>query len=439
MGGETEDLIKAQFDRLLHLYLAPRAERKRVHMNPEDLLDKITNLEDMKPFPSKVGISTRVIGPVNGIDVSSEDGTIAVASNDDRVGLMDPRTGRIFSEVRIKTDAASEEFILDIKFLQPGLLGVTTSRRLLLLAFRQNRAAFGEISKLVGDLKAAAENAEAREQKLVQDEDEQVVFDSELKQTPEGQGLKAKFAKSYARPNFAFPNFSPSRRGLQVVLEAQFREFVKHAFIDAKRLFVAAVLQNKDGNRRISVLNLKSCTQTSLKIRTKNKIEKVLFHPKKPQLFIITRIHVFIFNLRGQSVSKTLLSGCRHITSGVIHPSGDHLLLGTADRKTVWFDLDSGDKPYKKMKVHDKAMSAVAFHKNFKHFPLMASAGHDSKAVVQFAKTDPENLEDPMIVPLKSLRGHSTFDGFGVNSIAFCGLKHWLVTAGQDRFVKIWV
>lgn len=319
------------------------------------------------------------------------------------------------------------------------MLGVTTSRRLLLLGYRQNKAAFHDLVKLVGDLKLAAENAEEKEQKLVQDEDEEVVFESELKQKPEGAEKKEKFAKSYGRPNFAFPDFSEKRRGLQVLLEAQFREYVKNAFIDGNRLFVAAVLQNKDGNRRICVLNLKTCTQTSLKIRTKNKIERVLFHPKKPQLFIVTRIHVFIFNLRGQSVSKTLLSGCKHITAAVIHPSGDHLLLGTADRKTVWFDLDSGDKPYKKMKVHEKTMSSVVFHKNFKHFPLMASGGHDSKAVVQFAKTDPENLEDPMIVPLKSLRGHSTFDGFGVNSVVFCNLKHWLVTAGQDRFVKIWV
>ena len=439
LGTNNEKLIRDQFDRLLHLYLAPRVKKHRVDMDPDALLNKVTNLEDMKPFPTRVSMTVRAIGPVNAIDVSKDDGTVAMASNDDRVGLVDSRTGRVFSEVRIKTDQSSDEFILNLEFVRKSLILVTTNRRLIFLVYRQDKHSFSESLELVEFLRATSENFKEEKQHLIQDEDEDIVYESGLKRAPETGAEKEKFTKSYDKAEFLFKTYWKTRRGLQVVLEIQFREFIKHCFIHKTRLFVSVVLQNRDGNRRISVLNLKQSTQTSLKVRTKTKIEKTLFHPTKPHLLLITRIHVFVFDLKNQEVSKKLLSGCKFLTCGAIHPSGDHVILGSADRKLVWFDLDGGDKPYKKMKVHDQTMSSVAFHPNYKHFPLMVSTSHDCKAVVQFAKIDPQNLDDAMVVPLKSLRGHVKTDALGITCARFCHLKHWLVTGGQDRFLQFWV
>ena len=439
LGKDSERLIHDQFDRLLHLYLAPRVERKRVEMDPDALLDKITNLEDMKPFPTKLTMTLRAIGPVNALSVSPDDGTVALASNDDRVGLVDPSTGRVFSELRIKTDEASEEFILNIEYVRASLLAVTTNRRLIFLIYRQSKHSFEEADELVNFLKETSEHFKEEKQHLIQDEEEDIVYESGLKRAPQTSQQKEKFQKSYDKAEFLFKTYSKQRRGLQVVLEIQFREFIKHCYIHMGRLFISVVLQNKDGNRRISVLNLKQSTQTSLKVRTKNKVEQTLFHPKKPHLFIVTRIHVFIFDLKSQEVTKKLLTGCKFITSSAIHPNGDHLILGSADRKLIWFDLDSGNKPFKKMKLHSNTMSSVIFHSNFKFYPLVASTSHDCKAVIQFAKTDPQNLDDPMIVPLKSLRGHSKTDALGVTCGKFFNLKHWMITAGQDRLVQFWV
>ena len=439
MGNAGDKIIRDQFDRLLHLYLAPRAQRRRVDMEAEALLSKVMNIDDMRPFPSQVAMSVRAIGPINGIDISSDDGTIAMASNDDRVGLVDPKTGRVFSEVTLEMKPDSGEFIISIEYVRKSLLLVATNRRLIFLVYRQDRHSFNETKELVQFLRVNSENFKEEEQVLVQDEDEDVTYQSSLKKNPEDADQKQKFEKSYDKAEFAFKTFSQTRRGLQVVLEIQFREFVRHCFIHKSRLFISVVLQNRDGNRRLSILNLKQSTQTSLRIRTKNKIEKSLFHPTKPHLFLVTRTHIFIFDLKKQSVKKKLLSGCKIITSAQIHPNGDHLIIGSADRKLVWFDLDGGDKPYKKMRIHDQTMSAVCFHPNYKHFPLMVSAAHDCKAVLQFAKVDPQNLDDALIVPLKNLRGHSKTDALGITAVSFFRLKHWLVTAGQDRFLKVWV
>jgi ribosome biogenesis protein ERB1 len=439
LGNAGDKIIRDQFDRLLHLYLAPRAQRRKVDMDAEALLNRVLNIDDMRPFPSKVAMQVRTIGPINGIDISSDDGTIAVASNDDRVGLIDPKTGRVFSEVRIKMDQKSDEFILSVEYVRKSLLIVATNRRLVFLMYRQDANSFKEALDLVDFIRTNSENFKEEEQMLVADEDEDIEYQSTLKKNPKDAEKKEKFEKSYDKADFIFKTFSRKRKGVQVVLEIQFREFIRHCFIHKTRLFVSVVLQNKDGNRRLSILNLKQSTQTSLRVRTRNKIERSLFHPTKPLLFLITRTHIFLFDLKAQAVKKKLLSGCKVMTSAALHPNGDHLIVGSADRKLVWFDLDGGDKPFKKMRVHDQTMSAVAFHPNYKHFPLMVSTGHDCKAVLQFAKVDPQNLDDPMIAPLKNLRSHQRTDALGITAAAFFGLKHWLVTGGQDRFLKIWV
>jgi WD40 repeat protein len=66
--------------------------------------------------------------------------------------------------------------------------------------------------------------------------------------------------------------------------------------------------------------------------------------------------------------------GCKWISSMTLHPSGDHLLLGTYDRRVIWFDLDLSSMPYKTLKYHGRAVRQVAYHPRY---PLMASASDD--------------------------------------------------------------
>ena len=66
-----------------------------------------------------------------------------------------------------------------------------------------------------------------------------------------------------------------------------------------------------------------------------------------------------------------------------MHPEGDNFILGTYDKKIVWFDLDMGSKPYKSLKYHDKAIRNVAFHSKA---PLFASASDDGSVNVFYSK-----------------------------------------------------
>lgn len=75
-----------------------------------------------------------------------------------------------------------------------------------------------------------------------------------------------------------------------------------------------------------------------------------------------------------QTIIKKLISGSQWNSCLDIHPKGDNLIVGSFDKKFVWFDLDLESHPYKHMKYHQKAIRQVVFHKKY---PLFASCADD--------------------------------------------------------------
>lgn len=43
-----------------------------------------------------------------------------------------------------------------------------------------------------------------------------------------------------------------------------------------------------------------------------------------------------------------------------VHPSGDHLIIGSLDRRMIWFDLDLSNTPYKTLKYVQLSFDVVA-------------------------------------------------------------------------------
>lgn len=88
-----------------------------------------------------------------------------------------------------------------------------------------------------------------------------------------------------------------------------------------------------------------------------------------------------------------------------MHPKGDNFILGTYDKKVLWFDMDmSGETPYKSLKYHDKAIRKVAFHTNNK-FPLFASASDDGAINIFYGMVYNDLLQNALVVPVKVLKG----------------------------------
>lgn len=150
------------------------------------------------------------------------------------------------------------------------------------------------------------------------------------------------------------------------------------------------------------------------------------------------------------------MPGSRWISSMDVHPSGDHIIVGGYDRKLCWFDLELSDKPYKIMRYglrgstiansfltstgllyryHSRAIRSVQFHPTY---PLFASSSDDGSIQIFHSRVYNDLMTDPLIVPLKILRGHEVKDNLGVLQIKWVPRQPWLVSAGADSNVGVW-
>ena len=152
---------------------------------------------------------------------------------------------------------------------------------------------------------------------------------------------------------------------------------------------------------------------------------------------------------------KMLIPGIRWISSMDVHPSGDHLIVGGYDRKLCWFDLELSDKPYKILRYvthstrpprsayltftpgryHSRAIRSLHFHPSY---PLFASSSDDGSIQVFHARVYSDLLTDPLIVPLKILRGHDVREGLGVLQVKWVPKQPWLLSTGADCTVAVW-
>ncbi|CCO27301.1 Ribosome biogenesis protein ERB1 AltName: Full=Eukaryotic ribosome biogenesis protein 1 [Rhizoctonia solani AG-1 IB] len=169
--------------------------------------------------------------------------------------------------------------------------------------------------------------------------------------------------------------------------------------------------------------------------KVKGAVQCVLFHPTKPHFFVATQRYVRLYDLAAQKLLKTLMPGIRWISSMDVHPSGDHIIVGGYDRKLCWFDLELSSKPYKVLRYHSRAIRSLQFHATQ---PLFASASDDGTVQVFHARVYNDLMTDPLIVPLKVLRGHRVVEGLGVLDIAWGPQLPWLASAGADGSVRLW-
>ena len=149
---------------------------------------------------------------------------------------------------------------------------------------------------------------------------------------------------------------------------------------------------------------------------------------------------MFQYNLQKQSIVSKYKSGAKWISSISMHPKGDNFILGTYDKKVLWFDMDmSGDAPYKSLKYHDKAIRDVSFHQG--KFPLFASASDDGSVNIFYGMVYNDLLQNALVVPIKVLKAHvpAKRTSLGAMSCVWHPNQPWLFTAGADGSIKLWV
>ncbi|KAI0723343.1 ribosome biogenesis protein ERB1 [Earliella scabrosa] len=392
-----DQFIKERFNRQLDLYLAPRVQRVKLQIDPESLIPKLPSPSSLKPFPVYRSLQVPHEGKrVRAVSVSPDGGWVVTGDEGGVVRLWEVMVGKEVKRWKFKSKVGAVEWcprtdasyfavaVEDhVHFLMPPNLPVAV------LTVTQNALAPANLpaaSSVPSPVKWTSVPA-------AQSSSDAPILTLNLPSSPEPP-----------------------------------KQLVWHRKGD----YVASVSEGQAGvwihqvSRRHSQAPFK---------KVKGAVQLVLFHPSKPHFFVATQRYVRMYNLAEQTLLKTLTPGTRWISSMDVHPSGDHLIVGGYDRKLCWFDLELSDKPYKILRYHTRALRSVHFHPTY---PLFASSADDGSIQVFHARVYNDLMTNPLIVPLKILRGHAVKDGLGVFAVRWVPRQPWLVSAGADGQVSVW-
>eukprot|EP00092_Neocalanus_flemingeri_P024182 GFUD01026229.1.p1 GENE.GFUD01026229.1~~GFUD01026229.1.p1 ORF type:complete len:738 (-),score=263.05 GFUD01026229.1:126-2339(-) len=392
------NFIRERFERCLDLYLAPRQRKMRLTITPEDLVPQLPRPQDLQPFPTVCSITMKGHNNmVRSLSVEPKGQYLASGSDDGSMKVWEMATGRC-----LKT--------WDMGGVVKSVAWCPNSA-LSLIAVAVDTVVF-LINTGLGD-------------KLVNTRTDEL-----LGEEPDNSGYVPPARVSQAVKWTGPEEKSPPGT---LVMVTHFKA-VKQVTWHAKGDYFATVLPEGE-NRSVFIHQLSKWRSQVPFSKAKGQVQCVLFHPVRPSLFVATQRHVRIYDLVKQELTKKLMSGAKWISSIAIHPAGDNILTGTFDKKVQWYDLDLSSMPYQVLRYHTNAVRDVQFHKRY---PLFASCGDDNNITVSHGMVYNDLLQNPLIVPVKRLYGHTKYDDFGVMTIMWHPTQPWLISAGADGHIKLW-
>eukprot|EP00434_Breviolum_minutum_P017095 symbB.v1.2.015086.t1/scaffold1118.1/size136889/9 len=418
-----KDFMTERFKRCLDLYLVPRALKQRMNVDPESLLPKLPSPKDLRPFPTHIAVSYEGhSGMVRAVAVEASGRYLATASSDETLRIWEVATGRPIRSIKFSSPVTAvawnpQHLLLSVAaeenvfFLDPGLeLRANTS----------NSVAEDETPETppvtVASLLEFKEAA-----KPVEGDDEE----------PTAAKAKAVHWRQVAADTQQYA------AGCRLCISTD--GDVQHLVWHHKGNYCAAVSPKARATSNqciIHALHHQKSMRPFARLRGGQQVQSCAFHPSKPHFMVATMRSVRIYDLQKQAHVKQLISGAKWISSVTVHPTGDHVVVGSYDRRVVWWDLDFASKPYKTLQYHDKAVRCTAFHPG--KFPLLAACSDDATVSILHTKVFSDLMQSPMIVPVKRLRDHMINQGFGVLACAWHPHQPWLFTAGSDGRAYLW-
>ncbi|KAK8798717.1 hypothetical protein WA158_007801 [Blastocystis sp. Blastoise] len=435
------NFLKERFNRCLDLYVCPRQLKRKVNMDPKLLLPKLPSPNELRPFPTTQCLSYEGHeGRIRNVSVDPTNQFVATSSDDKTVRIWEIETGRCLYVYRCieipeymawnpSIDYSCLTILIDNKIYMVNVyLGndVTylNTKRLLLAKSRTGRA----VSEYCKWLFINKGKQESIEQEVKLEEDNWAKSEgSEQSEDLTGQDHSAVFDADLVDED------TEHVTTIQLVLiyKNELRNFAWHHKGD-----YLGVVQKQQNNSQVLIHQISKATVQNPFKKVKGQVQMVTFHPNKPFFFVATQTEVRVYNLQQQSCIKKLRSGCKWISSINIHPSGDHCIIGSYDRRVCWFDLDLSSDPYKTLRYHRKAVRQVCFHPSY---PLMASCSDEGYIHIFYAKTYNDYVTNPLIVPVKVLKGHQVVNDLGVLDITFHPSQPWIFSAGADHTARLYI
>jgi ribosome biogenesis protein ERB1 len=403
-----ERFVKERFERSLDLYLAPRVRRNKLNIDPESLLPKLPNPEDLKPFPTTCAAIFRgQEGRVRSVSFDPHGIFVASGGDDGYARIWELLTGRQVWNVKL-----SDEDAVDAVKWRP-------TKDASILA-----AAAGESVYLIVPYSILSPNVEQAGRDIL---DAGWGY-AASKPSTTTNGVTKEPPGKWARPGSKLES-----KG--VLVQATVRSMVKIINWHRKGDYFATV-SPRGQSSAVAIHTLsKHLTQLPFR-RLKGIAQTAQFHPSKAIFFVATRNTIRSYDLAKQELVKILQPGAKWISSIDVHPGGDNIIVGTYDKRLLWHDLDLSTKPYKTLRFHQEAIRAVRFHQG--GLPLFADASDDGSLQIFHGKVVGDLMENATIVPLKVLKGHKVKSRLGVMDVDWHPREPWCVSAGADGTCRLW-
>lgn len=388
-----ENAVKESFDRCLDLYLCPRARKKRINIDPESLKPKLPSRKDLKPYPVTCYLEYKGHkGAVMSISTEASGQWIASGSIDGSVRVWEVETGRCR---RVWEIGEAVHYVAWNPLPGLHILAVSSGQDVFLLnTGLGNDEEQKNIEQLLRIETPGSMDDTGNTTSIV----------SWVQDDKHG-GIRLKHFKTVSSVEW-------HRKGdyLSTVMPA-------------------------GESRAILIHQLSKKLTQRIPFKLHGLPVSSIFHPTRSIFFISTKKNVRVYDLLKQKLIKKLETGLREVSSIAVHPAGDNVIVGSREGKLCWFDMDLSSQPYRILKCHPKDITNVAFHHSY---PLFATCSDDCTAYVFHGMVYSDLNQNPLIVPLEILRGHTSTNGRGVVDCKFHPRQPWLFTAGADSVIKLY-
>lgn len=398
--------IRERFDRMLDLYLAPRQRYNKLQIDPDSLIPDLPSPEDLKPFPTRCSsVFLGHSGRVRCLEPHSSGEFLASGGEDGSVRIWETLTGRELWRLDVlESDTYSEETQVHP---EDHIDDLSWHPTLPLLAICAGDNVFLVVPPRLFDTEAENGAFELMDR---------------------GYGQKHDFSKA----EWTKPGPRLARTGCGVVVRCTKR--VRHVNWHMRGDYFVTT-QPEAGNSSVLIHQVsKHLTQLPFK-KAKGLVQTAKFHPFRPHLYVASQRYVRIYDLVQQKLLKKLQPSVRWISSVSIHPQGDNVIVGSFDKRVTWHDLELSERPYKTLRYHDRAVRDVAFHPRL---PLFCSGADDGHINVLHCSVFDDIMKNPLLVPLKVLKGHKVVQHLGVLQLAWHPREAWLFSAGADGTIRLW-
>ena len=448
--------VRDRFERCLDLFLCPRRTRSgRLDIDPASLIPALPKPSELRPFPTSCLLSfTGHTARVRCLSVSPSGQWLASGAEDGSVRLWEVSTARCFRVWQLA--AAGQAVVEQVAFCPDArlpLLAVCLSRFVLLLPTGLGSAEEEQAVDAIVTRQTPPDREQEDASQQTAGDDGDGSRDGQRGKGSEAQwsvrrergghvrGLQLSSAgesKEQEEQEEAAGQEEEREAGRRVLVVECGGSAVTHLCWHGGGDYFSTVSSLSSASSRLLIHRLSARRSQSPFSRQKGRVSASCFHPSQPLLFVATRASVLCYHLVKQTLLKRLTAPVRLISALRLHPSGDHLLVASFDRRVCWFDLDGASTPFRSMRYHTRAVRDLAFHPRF---PLFASVADDGCAHVFHASVYADLMTDPRILPVKIIRQAHEPDeeGVAITAAAFHPTLPALFTAGADRCLRLFI